>query len=317
MQRSDEQMADIAEPAATDVRFKIAVFCLLICWLTIVVSLWHSIRHYEARNRGLVNRLIGGFGYMPFRFVLLLPLALVMVAYQGLVAWDFSVSPMKVHTNLASMYAGGYVPALLVVIIQNVCGFVRPNEDKALIQQRRARGDAHDQELGIVRKPAWWKRVNGDVPGGNMRDRIMRNVRELGGGRATAENVQAAVNTRAREAETATNAANIEMNEIRRTNSVASSIRTNQQAPPPYSPYTGRSGQRRSERTVHMAAGLLFPNAPPPPPPPPAADADRGRQSGQPDSQHRLGSSERSNSTNSNISSLNRQPQQVKSMLDV
>lgn len=303
----------VAEPSATDIRFKIAVFCLFIAWLSIVVSLWHSIRHYEARNRGLVNRFVGGLGYLPLRFVLMLPLALAMVAYQGLVAWDFDVSPLKVKTNLVSMYVGGYAPALLIVIIQNVSGFLRPNEDKALIQQRRERGVAHDQELGLVRKPAWWKRVNGDGPAGNMRDRIMRNVRELGGGRATAESVHATIDTRAREAETA---ANIEMNQIGRTNSVASTIRQNQQAPPPYSPYGGKSGQRRSERTVQAAATLLFPNAPPPPPPPPTVDAGRGRANGQPEPQ-RQGSGERSNSTNSNVSSLNRPAQQVRSMLDV
>ncbi|KAM0820943.1 hypothetical protein AB5N19_06764 [Seiridium cardinale] len=315
LQRSDEQTALFAEPTATDARFKTATFSLFICWLTIIVSLWHSIHHYEERRRGFFNRLVGGLGFMPFRFVLLLPLALTVVAYQGLAAWDFDLSPMKQDTNYIAMYVGGYVPALLIIIIQNVAGFTRQNEDRALIQQRRARGAANDAELGLVRKPAWWRRTNGQD---NMRDAILRNVREVGGGRATGQNVEAAAETRAREADTAAAAAPIEMSNIRRTNSIASSVRTGATAPPPYSPYTGKSDQRRTDRTMQVAAGLLFPNAAPGQAAPNAtAVGDRGRSTTvSPSTQQRPGTSERSNSTQSGVS-LNGRPQQVRSMLDI
>lgn len=261
---------------------------------------------------------------MPFRFVLLLPLALVVVAYQGLVAWEFDLSPLKQSTNYISMYVGGYTPALLIVIIQNLAGFLRPNEDKALIKQRRERGASLDAELGLVRKPAWWKRANGDNGPGGMREMILRNVREVGGGRATGQNVEAAAATRAREAEAA--AENqyqpIEMNEIRRANSIASSVKTGATAPPPYTPYVGKSDQRRGERTMQVAAGLLFPNSAPPPPASSnasvsTATAGRGRSTTvQPATQQRPGTSERSSSATSGLS-LNAQPQQVRSMLDI
>lgn len=318
LQRSDEQTAMFAEPTATDGRFKAATFCLFVAWLTIVVSLLHSIHHYEQRSRGFLNRILGGIGYIPFRFVLLLPISLAMVAYQGLAAWDFSLSPMKQETNYVAMYVGGYVPALLIVVIQSIAGFMRQNEDRALIQQRRARGATLDRELGIVKKPAWWRRVNGEHSEGGMRNAILRNVREVGGGRATGQNVEAAAATRAREAEAAQNAQPIEMNEMRRTNSVASSTRTGATAPPPYTPYGGRPDQRRSERTMQAAAGLLFPTAAPAQSPSAAtATADRGRSSTvHGTTQQRPGTSERSNSTQSGMS-LNGQPQQVKSMLDV
>lgn len=308
-----------AEPTATDARFKAATFCLFIAWLTIVVSVWHSIHHYEERNRGFLNRVVGGLGFMPFRFVLILPLSLAMVAYQGLAAWDFDVSPLKQATNYIAMYVGGYAPALLIIIIQNVAGFTRSNEDKALIQQRRKRGAELDSELGLVRKPAWWSRVNGDHGPGGMRDMILRNVREVGGGRATAQNVEAAASTRDREADVAANQP-IEMNEIRRTTSIASSLRTGGSAPPPHEPYIGKSERRRHERTMQYAAGLLFPNEPPPPPAPvpgAATAEDRGRgATANLSSQYRPGTSERSNSTASGTS-LNAQPQQVRSMLDI
>ncbi|OTA99029.1 hypothetical protein M426DRAFT_325491 [Hypoxylon sp. CI-4A] len=308
-QRSADQTNTDAIPAATDGRFKAAVFCLFVCWLTMMVSLWHSIRHYEPRNRGMFNRVIGFLGYMPFRFVLMVPLSLAVVGYQGLAAWDFSLSPLKVGTNLLAMYLGGYAPTLLIMIIQCIAGLMRPNEDRELIRQRRHRGQEIDQELGIVRKPAWWKRVNGDVPGGeSMRDRIMRNVREVGGGRPTTTHIERLAEQRAAEAEAEAETRNpaIEMSDIRRTTSVRSSA-----VPPPYSQYGGKSDPRRSERTVELAAGLLFPNAQA------EASGDRGRglqaSSAPP---RRPGTSERSSSTGSGLSTTG-PPQQIKSMLDV
>ncbi|KAI1475885.1 hypothetical protein F4774DRAFT_394940 [Daldinia eschscholtzii] len=308
LQRSPEQTIDNAVPAATDGRFKAATFCLFVAWCTIIVSVWHSIRHYEPRNRGFFNRIIGFLGYMPFRFTLMIPLALAVVAYQGLCAWDFGLSPLNVKTNLLAMYLGGYAPTFLILVIQIIAGFMRPNEDRELMRQRRERGQALDQELGLVRKPAWWRRVNGDIPSGGMRDRIMRNVREVGGGRPTARQVEILAERRAAEmeAEAAAQNSGIEMNEIRRTNSTRTAA-----APPPYTPYGGKSDQRRSERTVELAAGLLFPGA--------NNTTPTGRGRGlevageQP---RRPGTSERSSSTASGVSTSG-QPQQIRSMLDV
>ncbi|KAI1182267.1 hypothetical protein F5B17DRAFT_421188 [Nemania serpens] len=301
LQRSPDQTVTKAEPAATDVRFKIAPFLLLVSWLTIVVSLWHSVRHYEARNRGLLNRIIGFIRYVPFRFILMIPLALVVIAYQALAAWEFDYSPLKKDTNLVAMYVGGYTPALLLVIILCLSGFMRPNEDKELIRQRRERGAEVDRELGLTKKPAWWRRLQGDVGTGDVvRDQLYRNVREIGGSRR-AQHVaeQRAAFT---EAEPATNNT-FEMNPIRRSPSIASST-----APPPYST-ANRSDQRRHEQTVQLAASLLFPNAGNPPP-----VEDRGRETES--STHRPGGYGRSESTRSSVS-ITAPPQQVRSMLDI
>ncbi|KAI1498032.1 hypothetical protein F5X99DRAFT_394918 [Biscogniauxia marginata] len=320
LQRSPDQTIANAIPAATDGRFKAAPFFLFVCWCTCLVSLWHSIRHYEPRNRGWFNRLIGFLGYMPFRFVLMLPLSLALVAYQALVAWNWDISPLNVSTNLLAMYLGGYAPSLLILIIQVISGFLRPNEDKELIRQRRVRGQAIDQELGLVKKPAWWRRVNGDMDSGNMRDRIMRNVREVGGGRATAAQVERMAERRAAETENETtnnsNPNSIEMGAMQRTNSITSSVHTST-APPPYvAPYGGKSDQRRNDRTVQLAAGLLFPGTNPETTAP-APYVDRGRGSAAPNTHSRRpGTSERSNSTASGMSTSG-PPQQIRSMLDV
>ncbi|KAI1801254.1 hypothetical protein F4811DRAFT_535396 [Daldinia bambusicola] len=308
LQRSPEQTVENAVPAATDGRFKAATFCLFVAWCTILVSVWHSIRHYEPRNRGFFNRIIGFLGYMPFRFTLMIPLALAVVGYQGLCAWDFGLSPLNVKTSLLAMYLGGYAPAFIILVIQIIAGFMRPNEDRELMRQRRERGMALDQELGLVRKPAWWRRVNGDIPSGGVRDRIMRNVREVGGGRPTARQVEILAERRAAdmEAEAAAPNSSIEMNEIRRTNSTRAGA-----PPPPYTPYGGKSDQRRTERTVELAAGLLFPGTNNTNP------TGRGRGLEVASEQtRRPGTSERSSSTASGVSTSG-PPQQIKSMLDI
>ncbi|KAI1291323.1 hypothetical protein F5Y03DRAFT_377028 [Xylaria venustula] len=303
LQRSPDQTLTKGKPAATDVRFKIAPFFLFISWLTIVVSLWHSIRHYEARNRGLINRVAGFIRYVPFRFLLMIPLSLVVVAYQALAAWEFDYSPLKKDTNLVAMYVGGYVPALLLIFILCISGFIRPNEDKELIRQRRQRGNELDRDLGITKKPAWWRRLHGELSSGDaVKDQLFRNVREVGSGRRVREMAE----QRAENVEAASTANNtFEMSPIHRSPSVASST-----APPPYVP-SGRPGQRRNERTVQVAASLLFPNANNPPPPP--AD-NRGRES----ETHppRADNYQRSSSTGSGVS-LTAPPQQIRSMLDV
>ncbi|ORY67180.1 uncharacterized protein BCR38DRAFT_472653 [Pseudomassariella vexata] len=317
LQRSPEQTLEFAIPTATDNRFKAAAFCLLICWLTTAVSLWHSIRHYEARNRGFFNRMVGGLGYMPFRFALIMPLGLSVVAYQALSAWKFDYSPLKVGTNLVAMYIGGYLPSFLIIVIQVVSGFLRQNEDLNLIRQRRMRGQELDQELGIAKKPAWWRRANGDVSTGNMRDVIMRNVREVGGGRATHANIEAAAETRAREANDAANATNanggIEMSELGRTNSAASSVRTTGSRPPAYTRYGGKSEARRTEHAVQTVAGLLFPNATPPNQPATQPATQRGRDTAMSEDRP---TNDRSQSTASGTS-MTAPPMQIRSMLDV
>ncbi|PSR97777.1 hypothetical protein BD289DRAFT_450701 [Coniella lustricola] len=326
LQRSTQQTLAMAAPSATDGRFKSACFLLFVCWLTIAYHLRHSIKHYRERNRGVVNRTIGLIKFTPYRFQLIVPLALAVVAFQGLAAWEFQYSVFDVTGNRISMFVGGYGPALLIMIIQIVAGFANPNEDKELIRQRRIRGAAADRELGLVKKPAWWKRRQDE----SMRARIARNVREVGGGRATAANIDRTFETRTRETESENNA-NIEMGQMSPTTTTSDGDAAHRPSMPPYS---GRSDTRRSERTVQHVAGLLFPNAesstmtqterlnylmsdgPPPPPYAGNAAAQRDGDRGRVPSAGRPITAERSQSTNT-TNSITSPPQQIKSMLDV
>ncbi|KAJ0282522.1 hypothetical protein COL940_005073 [Colletotrichum noveboracense] len=328
------QTAARAEPNATDVRFKVATFCLVICWLTIVASLRHSILHYYPRNRGVLNKARGFIRYTPLRFKLIIPLAACLIAYQGLVSfrWDYSV--LNTQANLAAVYAGGYGPALLILCIQIAYGFMSPNEDKELMRQRRVREAEIDHDLGIVAKPAWWKRVTRDdhlVGKMSMRDRIARNVREVGGVRAPATTQQPQ-----QQQQQAYNDVPPEQQqrEIEMGNMGGSSSNTSTPVRPgfdaakgsTFSSYAGKSDRRRQERTMNAAAELLFPNSGASRPdraselmqdgPPPSYTDAQTRGMSDDVSLNSLNPGERSNSTSTAVS-VSGQPQQVKSMLDV
>jgi len=189
-QRDPIQTMIFAEPSATDIRFKLAAFFLFGGWLTTVFSLRHSIKHYKPRNRGLANRGLGFVQYTPYKFILTLSLSLTLIAYDALCAFDFSVSPLKIDTNLGFMYGLGWGNIACIMLVYEVAGFLDPNEDKELIRQRRIRGSEIDSEMGITKKPHWWSRLHHDNTVLNVHDQIARNVSEIGGGQATRRNIE-------------------------------------------------------------------------------------------------------------------------------
>lgn len=317
-QRYPQQTIDEAAPTATDARFKAAAFLLAVCWLITAFSLRHSIKYYCPRNRGIFNRIIGFVRYTPLRFALIMPLAAAVIAYQGLVAFYFDYSPLKVGGLNAAIYAGGYTPSLLIVWIQAIFGLLNPNEDRELQRQRRVRTQALNREMGLVFKPSWWQRINGEYmdPNESMRETLMRNVREIHGTKATG---QAGGNVRTEGVDEP-----VEMTPVSPPPPVSPRVTS-----PPVEPYTGRSDRRRQERTAEIAAGLLFPEAAQGaaaatarrraelmmdgPPPPSYTDTVGGTHSGVNPQAPNVARSLSGQST----TSTNQPPQQIRSMLDV
>lgn len=324
LQRYPQQTIDEATPTATDARFKAAAFFLVVCWLTTVFSLRHSIRHYCPRNRGFFNRAAGFVRYTPLRFLLIIPLAAVIPAYQALVAWDFAYSPLKVDGNKAAIFAGGYTPTLLILYIQAIFGFFNPNEDLELLRQRRVRAQELDRDMGIVHKPSWWRGVNGEHidPNESMRDRLARNVRELHGDRPTALSPETGIPIPLAEASSEVGMMSPASPAAPTAPHVVASAHTQ--------PYVGKSDRRRQERAMELAAGLLFPEAgeqataaaaaaarrrdeltgddgPPQQPPPPYRETEG----------HSPASHVARSVTAQSTGSTNQPPQQIRSMLDV
>jgi hypothetical protein len=308
MQRSPELTDDKTIPAATGIRFKIASFCLAVSWFTVLYSLRHSVRYYKPRNRGVLNRTLGFARAVPLRFALMVPLTAAVIAYQIIITfiWDFSV--MKADGSIPIIYGWGYGPTLAILFIQALYGYFSPNEDKDLLRQRRQRGEDINRELGFVKKPAWWKRVKGEHIQGNMRDKILRNVNEIGGGRATGRRIMADQERYVREEDLRmANNDTIEMSTMSkgthnpRVDRAGAKSMYAQDTPilPPVDTSTG--GQSSSN------GGGLLGEVASPPPPYASPDSEQTRP---------FQSMERANSSSS-MNSINAPPQQVRSMLDV
>lgn len=311
-QRSPDQTASIAEPMATDARFKVAAFLLFFAWLVILFSLRHSIHYYKPNNRGLFNRAVGIIRYTPVRFLLTIPLCLAMVGYEAAVAFDFSISPLNINGNSGWIYGLGWAPIALIFVIQEISGYLQPNEDRELIRQRRVRGAEIDSEMGYVAKPHWWRRLNGDH-NLNVHEAIAKNVREVGGGAATHRNLGRSIELGNMQPKIG--------NQPRNADKHVASDNT-----PAW-----RASQRREDRisksetpeAVKVAARLLFPT------PSGASERSDPFADVEPEERGRLvardiassttragGTSERSRSTAS-ATTLNGPPQQIRSMLDI
>jgi hypothetical protein len=287
-QRSPDQTLQIAKPMATDIRFKTAAFLLFISWVVTVFSLLHSIWHYKLERKSPGHLIIGIFKYTPLKYALMLPLALVMVGYEAAIAFDFDISPLKLHGTTSYMYGLGWTPILLIFVVMEIYGYVDPNEDRELIRQRRIRGAEIDRELGITKKPHWWSRLHGDH-NLNVHDMIAKNAKEIGGGKATTKNLESS----------------IEMGNM---------------------PVSQRRGSSKIEASdaMRLAAGLLFPTpSGTSERSDPFSDSharDRSRSRGRGGNgaapSARVAMSDRSESTASGVT-LNAPPQKIKSMLDI
>jgi hypothetical protein len=325
-QRSPDQTAEVAEPNATDNRFKAGAFMLFFAWLVICFSLRHSIHHYKPRNRGAFNSTIGFLRYAPIKLLLTISLAFVIVAYSGAIAFDFTMSPLNVQGNDAFIYGLGWAPIALIFLIYEVAGYINPNEDKELIRQRRIRGAEIDAEMGYTKKPHWWSRLHGDN-NLTVQDAIARNVREVNGLGSTQEYVESGIEMGT--LPTRTPSIPKKGAGTNRTPSMRKDVELGSLA-------ARQAFARREERlsksltpdTVKLGASLLFPTTSGESQSPlldpfsgkksRLGSADRGRAGGSSmtDSTRGGAVSERSASTASGTT-LNGPPQQIRSMLDI
>lgn len=194
-QRTFEQQEAIAKQAATDTRFKagniIAGFCIcIICY-----SLGHSLFRYKWQAQGQPS-LISIVMTIPAKFIIVITLAGISVAFNIASSFIWQISPLKYDGNPGYLYGLGYGPPLVIVTILNIFAYLESNEDRELIRQRIQRGRANDTELGIEagrRKPAWWRRLRPDFKGdvGNTYEARLRALTtEVGGGRPTQRNIE-------------------------------------------------------------------------------------------------------------------------------
>ncbi|KAH0543289.1 hypothetical protein FGG08_002352 [Glutinoglossum americanum] len=188
LQRSLSQQEGVAKPTATDARFKAAAFLAVCAWLVICYSIQHCTRHYKPLNRGLWKNINGFFHYVPIRFFILIPLAAVHIGYAILSAFDFDVSPLKYDSNPGWIYGLGYLPTILVILVMEIWGYISRNEDLKILERRREKERKTDAELGINKKPRWWRSQQDWLAETQQRSR--NPTHEIGGGRATHMHVE-------------------------------------------------------------------------------------------------------------------------------
>jgi hypothetical protein len=194
-QRSPQQQALDAEPSGTDNRLKAGSILAVFAYAVICFSLHHSLKHYKPRNAGLMGRINGFCRDCPTKIFLSLLVLAVRLGYGIASAWEWNMSILKYNVNPAWPFGLGYGTTIVIIIIFEVAGWVEENEDKKLIEQRRQRGRSTDAELGITRKPNWWRKLHSDAYLSDEQ-RLRNLTREVGGGRPTTNRISANVELR-------------------------------------------------------------------------------------------------------------------------
>ena len=191
------QISAVAIPTATDNRFKAGAILAFMAWLLIPFSLWHSSRHYRPSRR-----FLNCIRSTPSHFLFTIPLLLIVIGYSEAQGWLWSINIGRQDASNSLLYGLGYAPAVLILYINIIAGLRSSNEDLELIQQRIARGQETDAEIGIraARKPWWWRKVASDIGMGND-SKLRAMAGEIGGGRATGAQVERGIELRTTEAQ--------------------------------------------------------------------------------------------------------------------
>lgn len=155
-------MALVAEPSATDIRWKVAGFFAIASWGIILYSLYHSIKHYKENSSALLDKVKIFFKHCPTKFYIYLSILHIRIIYSIASAWTWNISILKHDVSPMWPFAVGYGSVLVLLLIMNIYGYKEQNEDRILITQRMERGREHDAALGVMKKPGWWSRMHSE-----------------------------------------------------------------------------------------------------------------------------------------------------------
>jgi len=126
--------------SATDPRFKASAFFAFLAWSIIVASMVTSLHYYPTARR------------VPWKVPLCIAIIFVRVVYNIAVAFEYDIGPLKFDTPEAFIYALGYLPVLLCMLVMVVSAWRETNDDVMIKQLRREREMKTDFELGISRR---------------------------------------------------------------------------------------------------------------------------------------------------------------------
>ena len=160
-QRSTLQANTVARPVATDARFKTGAVLAVFALAVVCYCVRHSIYYYKHDTKQQSGRLLRVMAHLPPKLGFSISIITVRIGYTIASAWSWAISPYRVGVGIPWLYGLGYGPALLLLAVLNIYGFIEENDDRILISQRARRHEATDRELGITgasRKPSWWSK---------------------------------------------------------------------------------------------------------------------------------------------------------------
>lgn len=128
----------------------VALVGVLVIWY----SLEHSIYRYIPRPTAQAHRPTFYLTSAPSQFLVAIALLLIKIAYAIASSFIWSINPFNANTNPAYLYVLGYSPALLILLLINLCGLCEVNEDKQLLIIR-GESTARSKRRFKRKKPAW------------------------------------------------------------------------------------------------------------------------------------------------------------------
>lgn len=91
---------------------------------------------------------------MPFNIPICILLAFTRVCYAIACSWDFSITPLSIHTSPAYVYGLGYLPSLLIAATMIAGGYLQMNEDLQIKKLRAEREAGVNAEIEKGRSEA-------------------------------------------------------------------------------------------------------------------------------------------------------------------
>jgi hypothetical protein len=91
---------------------------------------------------------------VPLKIPICISLVFVRVCYAIACSWDFSITPLSIHTSPAYVYALGYLPSLLVMVTMIAGGYHQMNEDLQIKKLRAEREARVNTEIETGRREA-------------------------------------------------------------------------------------------------------------------------------------------------------------------
>lgn len=119
---------------AVDIRWKVGGVFAIIAWLIIILQIVLCRTYFRIWNLPLVIPAV-------------LFWVLVLIAFNLSFMWNFPLSPFNVNSNIPYVAIMGYLPIIAIVVLMNLSGIVRDNEDRVIITLRRERDKAQMEEI--------------------------------------------------------------------------------------------------------------------------------------------------------------------------